>query len=71
MARSDLVVTAPNALGYLAPAGLGVVAVECPLPLPRHSVNLVWHERFGKDPAHAWLRQQVIDMASELQRDIG
>jgi DNA-binding transcriptional LysR family regulator len=70
VARSDLVVTAPNALGYLAPAELGVVAVECPLPLPEHSVNLVWHERYSKDAGHTWLRQVVIELAREIQRDI-
>jgi DNA-binding transcriptional LysR family regulator len=71
VARSDLVVTAPNALGYLARADLGITAVECPLPLPKHSVNLVWHERYSKDPAHGWLRQHVIDLASELQEAFG
>ena len=64
------VVTAPNALAHLAPAELGVAAVECPLPLPRHGVNLVWHERYSKDPGHTWLRELMIDIARELQRDI-
>jgi DNA-binding transcriptional LysR family regulator len=71
VAKSDLVVTAPNALGYLAPAALGVVAVGCPLPLPQHSVNLVWHERYSKDAGHSWLRERLLDLARELQRDIG
>lgn len=70
VAKSDLVVTAPNALGYLAPATLGVVAVECPLPLPLHSVNLVWHERYSKDAGHAWLRQLMIELARDLGRDL-
>lgn len=70
VARSDLVITAPNALGYLAPAELGVVAVECPLALPRHSVNLVWHERYSKDAGHTWLRQVLIELARDLQRHI-
>lgn len=71
VAKSDLVVTAPHALGYLAPASLGVVAVECPLPLPHHSVNLVWHERYSKDAGHTWLRQLVIALAQRLGREVG
>jgi DNA-binding transcriptional LysR family regulator len=67
VSRSDLVVTAPNALGHLARAEHGVTAVECPLPLPKHSVNLVWHERYAKDPGHGWLRQQMFDLAGKLQ----
>ncbi len=70
VAQSDLVVTAPNALGHLAATGVDVVALECPLPLPKHSVNLVWHERFSKDTGHAWLREVIIALATSIQRDI-
>lgn len=70
VAKSDLIVTVPNALGYLAPATLGVAAVECPLPLPQHSVNLVWHERYSKDAGHTWLRTLLIELSRALQHDI-
>jgi len=56
VARSDLIMTAPAALARLAPPGASVVALPAPLPLPTHSVNLVWHERFTKDAGHEWLR---------------
>lgn len=70
VAQSDLVVTAPNALGHWGATGVDVVALECPLPLPKHSVNLVWHERFSKDTGHAWLREVIIALATSIQRDI-
>lgn len=70
VAKSDLVLTAPRALGYLAPEASAVTMIECPLPLPRHSVNLVWHERYAKDPGHTWLRQLLSDVSRDLQRDI-
>ena len=31
--------------------------------LPRHSVNLTWHERFSSHPGHTWLRGLVVDVA--------
>ena len=68
VARSDLVLTAPTTLARLAPKKPEVVALSPPLRLPGHSVNLVWHERFSKDPAHAWLREVLADVAREIQQ---
>jgi DNA-binding transcriptional LysR family regulator len=69
VAHSDLVLTAPSALGRLAPAGLPVRALAPPLRLPRHSVNLVWHERFSNDPGHRWLRDLVLEVARATYRE--
>ncbi len=70
VAKSDLVLTAPHALGHLAPEASAVAMLECPLPLPKHSVNLVWHERYVKDPGHTWLRRLLSDVSRELQRNL-
>ncbi len=61
VAHSDLVLTAPSALARIATAE--VVAVPPPLRLPGHTIDLVWHERFSKDPGHAWLRDLVVETA--------
>jgi DNA-binding transcriptional LysR family regulator len=71
VAKSDLVLTAPQALRQLVPESARVAVLECPLPLPKHSVNLVWHERYAKDPGHTWLRELLSDESRGLQRDIG
>lgn len=63
VARSDLVLTAPSALAAVGDPG--VRAVAAPLALPRHSVNLLWHERFDNDPAQRWLRGLLIEVARE------
>lgn len=62
-AASDLVLTAPTALARFIPAGSGLVALEPPLPLPEHTVQLVWHERFSSDPGHLWLRRTLTEVA--------
>jgi DNA-binding transcriptional LysR family regulator len=63
VARSDLVLTAPTVLAAVSDSD--VVAIPAPLALPRHSVNLLWHERFDNDPAHQWLRELLSDVARE------
>jgi DNA-binding transcriptional LysR family regulator len=66
VAMSDLVLTAPTPLGRLASAHLPVVALEPPVALPKHSVNMLWHERFSNDAGHKWLREMLIQIAPRL-----
>ncbi len=67
--KSDLVLTAPAALSRLVPRDLPVVTLRPPLRLPRHTVNLTWHERFSKDDGHAWLRRLVTEVARSAYSD--
>jgi DNA-binding transcriptional LysR family regulator len=62
-AKSDLILTAPSALAQLAPEGSPLIALPAPVPLPEHSINLVWHERFSNDPGQRWLRDVLGDAA--------
>lgn len=64
--RSDLVLTAPSALARLARTPKAVVALEPPIALPRHGVDLVWHERYSADAGHRWLRETVGSVAREV-----
>jgi DNA-binding transcriptional LysR family regulator len=63
IAHSDLVLTAPSALAAAAPDHLSLVTTPPPVPLPRHQVDLVWHERLSDDAGHRWLRQLVAESA--------
>jgi DNA-binding transcriptional LysR family regulator len=65
VARSDLVLTAPTALGRISRPSMGVVQVRAPLALPSHGVDLVWHERFTEDPAHRWMRDRITEVGRE------
>lgn len=60
--ESDLVLTAPAPLARLG-SPTKVVALPVPVPLPEHSVQLVWHERFGHEPGHRWLRERTVEAA--------
>jgi DNA-binding transcriptional LysR family regulator len=62
VANSDLVLTAPTPLGRLGAGLPEIVALAPPIALPRHAIDLVWHERFAKDPGHRWLRTLIAEV---------
>jgi DNA-binding transcriptional LysR family regulator len=60
-ARADLIVTMPERVALvLVDAGLGVRLLECPLPLPKIRVCMVYHQRYRSDGVHRWFREQVM-----------
>jgi DNA-binding transcriptional LysR family regulator len=59
--RSDLLMNVPIPLVDDAAKQLRLRVREAPLPLPRLRFSLVWHPRFQQEPAHVWLRQQVLE----------
>ena len=61
LTRSNLLMNVPIPLVDDAAKQLGLRIREAPLPLPRLRFSLVWHPRFQHDPAHLWLRQQVLE----------
>lgn len=67
VAKSDLVMTAPSALAQLAKDDVAVVALPRELVVAPHAVQMIWHERFTKDPAHEWLRERVANAARAAQ----
>ncbi len=46
---------------------LGLAIFEPPLPLEPYTLSLVWHPRFDGDPAHAWLREQLLEVSRECE----
>lgn len=63
VAESDLVLTAPTLLARTFARHAGVRVLTPPLPIPRFTVYLFWHERVERDPAHAWLRARLVEAA--------
>lgn len=60
---TDLVAIAPARLVARFGAGLGVIAIEAPVPLRPLRVSQLWHPRHHHDPAHQWLRGHVAATA--------
>lgn len=38
----------------------GLQSFELPMPLPAFHISAIWHPRLDNDPAHAWLRAEVL-----------
>ena len=57
LVRTDLVALLPERLVRGHPA-LRVVAA--PLAVPGYQMAMLWPERVHRDPAHQWLRAQVV-----------
>ena len=62
-ADSDMALTLPGRLARRLAATLALQVVDLPLPMPPLSPAMIWHERFQDDPAHAWLRGQIVESA--------
>jgi DNA-binding transcriptional LysR family regulator len=63
---TDLVAVVPErAAGHLRRTA-DVRFLEPPLPLPGITEMLWWHPRHTADPAHAWLRARIAEIAAEL-----
>ncbi|WP_148864997.1 LysR family transcriptional regulator [Marinobacter fonticola] len=43
---------------------------QAPLPFPHRpfTLYLLWHQRYQQDPAHRWIRNQLLQIASRLAR---
>jgi DNA-binding transcriptional LysR family regulator len=38
--------------------------VAPPMPIPSYEMSMIWHERSHRDPAHIWLREQLVRAVS-------
>lgn len=66
IARSDLVVTVPHALGvYFARSGANIKMLEPPLDIPSIELKQHWHRKFHNDPKIVWLRGVVANLFND------
>jgi DNA-binding transcriptional LysR family regulator len=62
---TDLVCTLPQSM--IRAVGPGVEAFALPFDQPDMSLAMAWHSRLDKQPAHRWLRDELIRISRELQ----
>lgn len=71
VAHSDLLTVLPEgfveATGYQA----GLVTAELPFDLGPVQIDMLWHLRHDTDPAHRWLRQQIVLAVAEMRVSVG
>lgn len=57
LAQTDLVAMLP---WRLVRGNAALKAVEAPVEVPGYEMCMLWHERVHRDPAHQWLREQIV-----------
>ncbi|WP_084793964.1 LysR family transcriptional regulator [Actinokineospora bangkokensis] len=66
VAASDVVVTGAELGCAPLVAQLGLRTLPLPVPSPEVPVVLAWHRSHDSDPAHRWLRTQVVEILTAL-----
>jgi DNA-binding transcriptional LysR family regulator len=63
IAQTDLVAMLPSRLVKNRTERIRVIAP--PLPIPSYEMSMIWHERSHRDPAHIWLREQLVGAVAD------
>ena len=66
VARAPVVVTMHARLARLFATELKLSLSQPPVDLQDVAVSLLWHASYDHDPSHAWLRQILVELVSEL-----
>ena len=62
-ARTDLVLTLPSRVARKLEPMTAVRVLETPAGVPKFAFELVYHAANRTDPAHAWLREIIREIA--------
>ncbi|WP_424315622.1 LysR family transcriptional regulator [Castellaniella sp.] len=66
VADSDMILTLPSRLARLLAKKLSLAPLDLPLQIVPISPAMIWHERFHGDPAHAWVRRQIVEVVASF-----
>ncbi|MCH8537394.1 MAG: LysR family transcriptional regulator [Alkalimonas sp.] len=64
--ESDLILTIPRRLAHRIARSVPIEILELPLEIKPFTLSMIWHERQHYDPAHVWLRNQILEVARKL-----
>lgn len=69
-ARTDYVLTVPERVARAMASQLRLRLLEPPVRLQPYALSLVWHPRFDGDAAHQWMREVLVQAATESAADV-
>jgi DNA-binding transcriptional LysR family regulator len=64
--QTELVLTATSSIARIAATHPGLRIIEAPREITGFSFQAVWHPRLDTDPAHFWLRQELLKISQDL-----
>ncbi len=62
VANSDLLMVLPRHLIAATGMSAELIAKDIPFKLPPVQVDMLWHQRDARSPAHKWLREHLTDV---------
>ena len=69
VAESDMILSLPRRLAHRISTSTPIAVLELPFDLDGFTLSMIWHERRQDDPAHLWLRRQVVEAVQQSIRD--
>lgn len=66
VADSDMIALVPSTLARRFARLSAIRVLEAPIEFPKFSISMTWHPRAHRDPASRWIRQLIVEAASEL-----
>jgi LysR family transcriptional regulator, nod-box dependent transcriptional activator len=66
LAGTSYLATMPERVAQLFAATMPIKTFPLPFPQPEQHELLLWHKRHEPDPAHAWLRELIVQLAQQL-----
>jgi len=66
LAGTSYVATMPERVLKMAANSGSLKSFPTPFPTPTQHEALLWHKRHEPDPAHAWLRNLIVEVAQQL-----
>ncbi|MEH6405194.1 MAG: LysR substrate-binding domain-containing protein, partial [Sneathiella sp.] len=61
VAESDMILSIPRRLAHRLAMSTQIEVLELPLDTGSFTLSMIWHERQQDDPAHMWLRKQIVN----------
>jgi len=66
VSRGRLLAAVPEQFAHAVADDLRLGVYRSPIPLPVPEISLYWHRRHDDEPAHRWLREQVVAAAQRF-----
>lgn len=63
---NDHIATVVESAATLLAEKYNVLFKPFPIELPAIEIYMAWHHRFDNDPAHQWIRNQIIDIFTKI-----
>lgn len=64
VAESDMILSLPRRLAKRIAIFTPLEILELPLKTGTFTPSMIWHERGHNDPAHRWMRQQIVEISA-------